>query len=288
MDKLVIGLAVYNSESYLEQTLDCILNQSFKNFKLLISDNYSTDRTLDIIKDYSHRDNRIKLYEHSSNIGGAGNFQRLLDYSEMNPSEYFMFARSEALFSNKYLEECIKVLEANKECVLAFASTIWIDDNDIEIDNIPVGFIDTRGQSPTMRAIFSLWARMHHVYGIMRYDALHAMKGKRRWQMIGADTAFLYELSFLGSFYHVDNEKWYRRYKYNDEPMKKRIERYNRNLLENPDFVDKYFPYLKLPITLIKITFGSDLKFKSKLSLFLLLIFNMPFRYIIAKKTPIH
>ena len=43
-----VGLAVYNGENYLREAIDSILNQTFRDFELIISDNASTDRTAEI------------------------------------------------------------------------------------------------------------------------------------------------------------------------------------------------------------------------------------------------
>jgi len=52
----------YNAEKYIKWTLDSILSQTYKNQEILIRDDGSTDRTIDIIKEYQKKDNRIKLW----------------------------------------------------------------------------------------------------------------------------------------------------------------------------------------------------------------------------------
>ena len=45
-----IGMSVYNGEKYIRQTLNSLLNQTYKNFELIISDNDSTDETKKFVK----------------------------------------------------------------------------------------------------------------------------------------------------------------------------------------------------------------------------------------------
>lgn len=59
--KVSVVLPTFNSEKYLKEAIDSILNQTFKNFELIIIDDYSTDRTREIIKSY--KDHRIKLID---------------------------------------------------------------------------------------------------------------------------------------------------------------------------------------------------------------------------------
>lgn len=60
-----ILLAVNNGQEYISQTIDSILSQSYEDFELIIVVNFSTDKTVEIIKSYT--DQRIRLYE--TNIG---------------------------------------------------------------------------------------------------------------------------------------------------------------------------------------------------------------------------
>ena len=54
-------LATYNGEKYLDEQLNSLINQTFKNIKILISDDNSTDKTINIIKKYIEIDSRIEL-----------------------------------------------------------------------------------------------------------------------------------------------------------------------------------------------------------------------------------
>lgn len=57
-----IFIPVYNGQKYLEQTLDSILNQTYRNWELLCVDDTSTDNSHDILNHYSNKDNRIKIF----------------------------------------------------------------------------------------------------------------------------------------------------------------------------------------------------------------------------------
>ncbi|MDA3885635.1 MAG: glycosyltransferase [Candidatus Delongbacteria bacterium] len=67
--KISVIMSVYNSENYLKEAIDSILNQSMKDFEFIITDDCSTDNSLKIIKNYSKLDDRIILLENAENIG---------------------------------------------------------------------------------------------------------------------------------------------------------------------------------------------------------------------------
>ena len=58
---ITIGVPVYNGEPYLKKCLDSLMNQDYKNLEFLITNNGSTDRTEEIIKEYCEKDPRFKL-----------------------------------------------------------------------------------------------------------------------------------------------------------------------------------------------------------------------------------
>ena len=67
-DPLVsIVMAVQNEELYLEQCLDSIITQSWKNWELIAVSDHSIDRTMEILSDYARKDKRIRAFEGKSN-----------------------------------------------------------------------------------------------------------------------------------------------------------------------------------------------------------------------------
>ncbi len=84
MPKLIFLLPVYNSEDYIKECVDSILNQTFFDFSLIIVDDASTDRSLEILSNYTDR--RINLYSQQKNTGYA---RILSNYSQNLDCEYF-------------------------------------------------------------------------------------------------------------------------------------------------------------------------------------------------------
>jgi len=67
--KISVIMSVYNSENYLNSSIESILNQSFSNFEFIIINDCSNDNSLKIINEYKNIDKRIKLVENDINLG---------------------------------------------------------------------------------------------------------------------------------------------------------------------------------------------------------------------------
>ncbi|WP_143456204.1 glycosyltransferase family 2 protein, partial [Ligilactobacillus salivarius] len=70
MVALSICMPVYNVGRYLNQCLESISQQTFRDFEVIMVDNGSTDNSFEICQEYVFRDSRFKLY-HQSNFGVA-------------------------------------------------------------------------------------------------------------------------------------------------------------------------------------------------------------------------
>lgn len=80
MTPVTVLMTVYNGEAYLKEAIDSILNQTHTDFKLLIIDNASTDRSRDIVLSYN--DSRIHLEPLPQNIGQVAALNKGLDMIE--------------------------------------------------------------------------------------------------------------------------------------------------------------------------------------------------------------
>lgn len=125
MEKVDILLATYNGEKYLKEQLDSILNQTYLNFRLLISDDCSTDNTKKILEEYRKNDNRIELYYQKENLGVIKNFEFLLKKVENN---YYMFADQDDIWKKNKIEKSIKKIQ-DENCDLVYSDLEVVDEN---------------------------------------------------------------------------------------------------------------------------------------------------------------
>lgn len=120
LPKVSIGLPVYNGEEYLRKTLDCLLEQTFLDIEIIVSDDNSSDQTKDICLEYCEQDNRVRYFKQDKNFGmPVKNFRFVLDNAV---GEYFMFASHDDSWDERYIEELVSVLDNDSNCSLAFSN----------------------------------------------------------------------------------------------------------------------------------------------------------------------
>ena len=110
MEKINILMATYNGRRYVAKQIESILNQTYQDFRLIISDDCSTDSTLKILKEYEEKDRRIEVYGQSENLGVVSNFEFLIGKVR---SEYFMFSDQDDFWEPDKIEKSVKKLEEN-------------------------------------------------------------------------------------------------------------------------------------------------------------------------------
>ena len=108
MEKINILMATYNGRKYLKKQIDSILNQTYSDFRLLISDDASTDSTLKILEEYEKKDSRVEIYSHEKNLGFVANFEFLINQVR---SEYFMLADQDDVWEADKIECSLRKLE---------------------------------------------------------------------------------------------------------------------------------------------------------------------------------
>jgi len=128
---LGIGLPVYNGEKYISETIESILNQTMKDFRLIISDNASTDRTEEICRSYTDIDERIVYVRNPVNIGLVLNTAKAFEKSQ--PSKYFALIGDDDLWRPKFAKTLISMMENNPLASLAFSRSMFIDEDGHEI-----------------------------------------------------------------------------------------------------------------------------------------------------------
>lgn len=119
-----ILLATYNSnEKYLKQQIESILNQTYKNIHIYISDDASPNKNIiNILKDYKSKDNRITVFEQKENLGFNKNFEFLLKHST---AEYIMFCDHDDIwYEDKVEKSLLKIKESNASMVYVNARQI--------------------------------------------------------------------------------------------------------------------------------------------------------------------
>ncbi len=135
-------MPVFNDKLFLSQALDSLISQTYINFELIISDDFSNDGSEIICREYANKDNRIRYIRQKSNIGISKNMMFLLKEAR---GEYFMWAANDDLWDKTFIEKLLMKLEFNPRALVAFCPYTFIDEDDNIIDNNTIvveNFID--------------------------------------------------------------------------------------------------------------------------------------------------
>ena len=124
MEKVDILLATYNGEKYLREQIDSILNQTHTEFRLLISDDGSTDGTIEILKEYKEKDGRIEVFFQENNLGVVKNFEFLLEKVE---AKYYMFSDQDDIWKERKIEKSLNKIEEGYD--LVYSDLEVVDEN---------------------------------------------------------------------------------------------------------------------------------------------------------------
>lgn len=112
-DEVIILMGTYNGAEFIEEQLKSILMQTYKNWKLIIRDDCSTDKTVDIIRRYISKNKNIKLLVGDKNIGQVRNFEELIKLCVGN--SYVMFCDQDDVWKVDKIEKTIKAMKRVEE-----------------------------------------------------------------------------------------------------------------------------------------------------------------------------
>jgi glycosyltransferase involved in cell wall biosynthesis len=222
--RLSVGLAVYNGENYLHEAIDSILNQTFQDFELIISDNASTDRTQAICQEYAAKDDRIRYYRNEVNRGATWNLNRVMSLAT---GEYFKLAAHDDACMPEFLAKCVAVLDHDPSVVLCHTWTRTINqfgevledqrDGNLNVDlpryqqwwrralNPIIGDGQTRSDSPKpyvrFRSMVATGHSCYQAFGVVRTQALRKTGFYGNYSH--ADGVMLSKLALMGKLHTV-------------------------------------------------------------------------------------
>lgn len=107
MPKVSICIPNYNYGKYIGDTIQSILNQTYKNFELIIVDDASTDNSIEVINSFN--DPRISVYVNECNIGITANWNRCLGYVT---GEYIAIFHSDDIYHREIIEHEVNLLSS--------------------------------------------------------------------------------------------------------------------------------------------------------------------------------
>lgn len=201
MTLVSVGLPVRNGGPMLRAAIESVLNQSYPDLEIIISDNESSDETKNICEFYAEKDKRITYYRQNSMLTPNENFQFVLNKSR---GEYFMWAAHDDLRSPNFVADLIPALRQDR-AVLAFGDLFIINSHggtpaykkfDFETVNLP----------PMARIRKQSLNLCYHFYGLWKSSEIKNVPiADVNW---GADLLMLTAMAYRGEFVYVRGPKF--------------------------------------------------------------------------------
>lgn len=151
LPRIAVMMSTYNGEKYLREQMDSILQQKDVVVDLYIRDDGSSDRTVDILKEYDTRSN--VHVDFADNLGVIASFMNVL-YSTPNTYDYYAFSDQDDFWLTDKLKVAVDNLKDNIMPRLYFSSKKYVND---QLMPLPINDYNIRGTSIGF-ALINSWA----------------------------------------------------------------------------------------------------------------------------------
>jgi len=172
MVPITIGVPVYNGADLLDECLACLARQTFRDFKVLIFDNASTDATGEIARGWAARDARFHYFRQAKNLGAGANFMAALDAAD---SPWFLWRADDDLCADNYLEVLYRLATSAPGCQLAVGTVVSHDlDGGRRNESPPPKDVDPRSLGGRLRML--LGSHASWLYGLWDTATIRAIE----------------------------------------------------------------------------------------------------------------
>lgn len=115
--KVSVLMTAYNREKYIGAAIDSVLAQTYENWELIITNDCSKDRTLEIAQSYAANDSRIRVYTNERNLGDYPNRNRAASYAK---GKYLKYLDSDDLMYPWALDSMVGMMEQYPQAKIGY------------------------------------------------------------------------------------------------------------------------------------------------------------------------
>jgi len=123
MPRVSVVLPSYNHEKYVRECIQSVLDQTYQDFEIIITDDGSTDGTVNVIKGFD--DSRIQLYTHAENKGACTAVNNCIQKAA---GEYIAVLNSDDAWEPSKLEKQVQYLDSHPETEAVFTKVVLVDE----------------------------------------------------------------------------------------------------------------------------------------------------------------
>jgi len=131
--KVSVIIPNYNHEKFLHKRIDSVLNQTFRDFELILLDDCSSDNSWDILQSYADHEKVSVVLRNKENSGSP--FSQWKQGIKLAEGELIWIAESDDYAEYDFLDTLVKIID--EKVVLAYSKSIWVDENDVQNAPIP-------------------------------------------------------------------------------------------------------------------------------------------------------
>lgn len=191
---------MFNGERYLAEAVDSLLDQTFRDFELIFSDNASTDATAAICARYADRDPRVRYYRQDRNVGASRNFNIT---AQLAVGEYFKWAAHDDSHTPDYLARCVAILDTDAS-LIACHTNVQVIDGDGHPVREHVYPPDHAGSPDAVRRFADLLREDRRCLEIFSLFRLKTLRDTRLLEpYVASDRILRAHLGLLGRFHVV-------------------------------------------------------------------------------------
>lgn len=204
---VTIGIPVYNEEKFVAETVMSALNQTYKNIKIIISDNCSTDQTFEILQELVSGLEHVTLISQEKNISASPNFSFVRNKAN---TEYFCWLGGHDLMQPTFIEKAINIFLNNEDVSLVYPMAEMIDEMGLPMNIAADSDIDTT-QLNNIDGPLKVVKNLHFctaIHGLFKSDILKSYTIKT---IIGADQPILFHAAVHGKLYPLTEILYLRR-----------------------------------------------------------------------------
>jgi glycosyltransferase involved in cell wall biosynthesis len=205
-------MLVFNEERHLASAIESVLNQNFTNFRLIISDNHSTDSSPKIIEKYRKKDSRILAVSPPNHCASIEHASYVCD--EILPklqNKYSIHIGGHDLWGQDYLKSLIIKAEANEDVAIVYGDGYDLNyEDDLIIRKYEDNITCSQLIKPLIPIVMLLSLRVNIIiFGLMVESKRREIK--LRHICTGGDHFYVTEMALRGKIIHEPNAQFFLR-----------------------------------------------------------------------------
>jgi len=120
-----VQIPSYNYGRFIEQSVDSVLAQTYENFEVIVTDNRSSDTTMQILRARYGSDPRVRIFENETNIGLTENFNRALAHAR---GEFVVWLCADDWFLSNHLARLEEVFAHHPALDVVYTNIYFADE----------------------------------------------------------------------------------------------------------------------------------------------------------------